>query len=115
MIGTPKSEEDIAFIKSEEARLYLKCFREQKPIDLSEMYPAVDKRGLQLLERMLKFNPETRVSAREALADPYFDEIRLEEQENFERADIDLSFIDRFQEGEIPRDELHEIVREKIE
>lgn len=60
------------------------------------MYPAVDRRGLQLLERMLKFNPETRISAREALDDPYFDEIRLEEQENFERAEIDLSFIDKF-------------------
>ena len=79
------------------------------------MYPAVDKRGLQLLEKMLKFNPDTRISAREALADPYFDEIRLEEQETFERAEIDLSFIDKFQEGEIPRDELHQLVREKIE
>jgi serine/threonine protein kinase len=42
------------------------------------MYPASDKRGIRLLEKMLKFNPTKRVSAEEALKDEYFDEIRLE-------------------------------------
>jgi len=27
------------------------------------MYPAVDERGLRLLERMLDFNPDKRISA----------------------------------------------------
>ncbi len=43
------------------------------------MYPAVDDRGIELLQKMLEFNPERRISAEEALKDSYFDEIRLEE------------------------------------
>ena len=43
---------------------------------------------------MLRFNPDNRISAKEALLDTYFDEIRLEEQEDFVECDIDLSFID---------------------
>jgi serine/threonine protein kinase len=43
---------------------------------------------------MLKFNPHERISAEEALKDPYFDDIRLEDQEEFETCDIDLSFIE---------------------
>lgn len=60
------------------------------------MFPSTDPRGIALLERMLEFNPNKRITAEEALRDPYFDEIRLEEQENFEPADIDLSFVDKF-------------------
>ena len=50
---------------------------------------------------MLIFNPDKRISAREALSDAYFDEVRLEEQENFETCNLDLSFIDKFKEIEL--------------
>lgn len=94
MIGTPKSGEDLSFIKHEEAQRYLKCFRPCEPIDLSEMYPAVEDRGLDLLKKMLMFNPNERISAEEALKDSYFDDIRLEDQEEFEPCNIDLNFIE---------------------
>lgn len=73
------------------------------------MYPACDKRGIRLLEKMLEFNPAKRISAEEALRDEYFDEIRVESQEKFEPAEIDLSFIDRFQEGELSMEQLKEM------
>lgn len=78
------------------------------------MYPAVDKRGLQLLERMLEFNPNKRISAQEALSDSYFDEIRIEEQEEFEICDIDLTFIDKYQEGELSLPDLKKMIIEKV-
>ena len=65
------------------------------------MYPAVEDRGIELLNKMLEFNPDKRISAEEALSDPYFDEIRLEEQEEFDPCEIDLTFIDKFHEGEL--------------
>ena len=45
---------------------------------------------------MLEFNPENRISAEEAIKDDYFDEVRLPEQEEFKKVDIDLSFIDKY-------------------
>ena len=41
---------------------------------------------------MLEFNPDKRITAEEALKDPYFDEVRIPEQEEFEVCNIDLNF-----------------------
>ena len=58
---------------------YLKLFKPCEPENLQDKYPATDKRGMDLLKRMLCFNPSDRISAREALASDYFDEVRLKE------------------------------------
>lgn len=78
MIGTP-TESDLNFVNREEAKRYLKCFRPCEPIDLAEKYPAVDQEGIDLLIKMLRFNPNDRISAFDAIKDPYFDDIRLSE------------------------------------
>lgn len=78
IIGTPSSEEDLKFIKSAEAKKYLKCFKPCEKIDLKELYPATDPRGLQILAKMLEFNPTKRISAEEAMMDEYFDEVRID-------------------------------------
>ena len=43
------------------------------------MYPAVEEKGIRLLECMLEFSPNMRISAEDAMKDEYFDDIRLEE------------------------------------
>ena len=114
VIGTPKTEEDLSFIIKPEAQKYVKCFQQCEKVNLKdEMYPAVDDRGIALLNKMLEFNPDKRISAEEALKDAYFDEIRLEDQEQFEPCEIDLSFIDK--EGELSNEQLKEIIIEKID
>jgi len=57
------------FIKSEQAKEYLKLFKPCQPIDLSEKYPGADTRCHQLLAKMLCFNPSDRISAKEAIFD----------------------------------------------
>ena len=55
------------------------------------MYPGTDSHGIKLLERMLEFHPKKRITAAEAILDPYFDDIRLPAQEKFEPPKIDMS------------------------
>lgn len=106
VIGTPQ-EKDMEFIKHDEvACKYLKLFKPCEPENLQNKYPATDRRGIDLLQRMLCFNPSDRISAKEALASDYFDEVRLQWQESFEKCEIDLSFIDKSPESELSDDEL---------
>jgi serine/threonine protein kinase len=46
-------------------------------VDLQKIYPGTDPKGIDLLYRMLEFNPDKRISASEALSNDYFDDIRL--------------------------------------
>ena len=82
------------FIKQENAIKYIKSFPPRSKLDLQEKYPGTDSLGLELLNQMLEFNPNKRTSAAEALLNPYFDEVRIPEQETFEPLTIDLTFDD---------------------
>ena len=59
---------------------------------------------------MLEFNPNKRISAEEILSDPYFDDVRIPEQENFETCEIDLNFDD----VELSIEELRQLVVDEI-
>ena len=75
-MGTP-SEEDMNFIKIEGFKQYIKTFANKERMDLREKYPGTDVRGLKLLEKMLEFNPDKRITAEDALKDEYFDDVRI--------------------------------------
>lgn len=116
VIGTPCTPEDLSFIKQEKAVRYIKSFPKKDRMDLLDKYPGTDERGLNLLQKMLEFNPEKRISAEAALKDSYFDEIRIPEQETFingdeAQCDIDL----RFDDSELPLEQLRKLIIEEID
>lgn len=61
-------------------------------MDLEDKYPGTNPEALKILSSMLEFNPNKRISAEEALKNPYFDEVRIPEQETFVPCEIDLHF-----------------------
>eukprot|EP01064_Diplonema_japonicum_P034182 TRINITY_DN7000_c1_g2_i1.p1 TRINITY_DN7000_c1_g2~~TRINITY_DN7000_c1_g2_i1.p1 ORF type:complete len:445 (+),score=97.99 TRINITY_DN7000_c1_g2_i1:38-1336(+) len=69
-LGVP-SDEDLENIKSEEALRYLKSIKKKPPTPLSELIPAASKNALDLIEKMLCFNPVQRITAEQALSHPY--------------------------------------------
>jgi serine/threonine protein kinase len=47
----------------------------KKPISSLIKNNGLDENGLDLLEKMLKYNPAERISAKQALNHPYFDDL----------------------------------------
>ena len=80
VIGTP-SDEDINRVKHDKARMYLKGLAHRPGVPLKEKYPGADPRAIDLLSKMLAFDPERRLTAKDALKHPYFNEVRETQKE----------------------------------
>ena len=113
VIGTPDPDEDLGFLQNEQSRDYVRSFPKIERVNLEEVYPGTDSRGLQLLQRMLAFNPNNRISAAEAILNDYFDDIRLPEQEDVPAPKFDLS-IDDLESDNISIEQLRVEVTEMI-
>lgn len=57
---------------------YASTFPKWKKKDLRDLFPQLDASGLSLLESMLRYDPSTRISAKEALRHPFFDDVDSE-------------------------------------
>lgn len=80
VIGSP-TEEDISHITDAKATNYLKSFQNIPRLDLNKKYPGSSDNSIDLLDKMLQFNPYFRIKVDEALEHPYFKNIRNVEKE----------------------------------
>ncbi|OMJ89628.1 hypothetical protein SteCoe_8165 [Stentor coeruleus] len=64
------------FVTDPKALKYLKAYPEIKPKSLSEIYPAITTNELDLLNRMMMFNPRERITLDQAINHPYFFPVR---------------------------------------
>ncbi|KNH03808.1 cell division-like protein kinase 2 [Perkinsela sp. CCAP 1560/4] len=73
VLGTPSEGEWIGVSALPD---FKNVFPRWRKAPLHEIIPGIDLRGIDLLERMLVYEPLDRISAKQALAHSYFDEIR---------------------------------------
>ncbi|GAB9465701.1 Cyclin-dependent kinase 2 [Globisporangium polare] len=59
-------------------RDYASTFPKWRKKELASLFPQLDNNGLDLLESMLRYNPAARISAKEALRHPFFDDVDSE-------------------------------------
>ncbi len=80
VLGSP-TKKDLTFIQGEELVESILKLPKRPRVDLATMYPAAGKDALDLLIRMLAFNPYNRIIVDECLAHPYFAPVRKPERE----------------------------------
>lgn len=92
VIGTP-SEQDIAQLGTEDARKYVREFRQRPGTGIKEKMPYAGDEELMLLKQMLVFNPQTRINVDAALENKLVKELRkANSPENMAPAQVVLAF-----------------------
>ncbi|KAF8037813.1 hypothetical protein BT93_B0608 [Corymbia citriodora subsp. variegata] len=111
LLGTPPPE-TIARIRNEKARRYLSSMRKKQPVPFSQKFPNADPLALRLLERLLAFDPKDRLTAEEALADPYFHGLANVDRELSTHPISKLEF--DFERRKLAKDDVRELIYREI-
>jgi len=74
VIGTPKSD-DMSYINSQETREYLQSLPSKNPKSLEKLLPGASTEAIDLLKKLLIFDPRKRITPEEALTHPYLNEV----------------------------------------
>ncbi|KAL7411317.1 kinase-like domain-containing protein [Mrakia frigida] len=70
VLGTP-DDETLSRVGSDKACKYIRSLPEMKPVPFTKLYPHADLDGVDLLSKLLTFDPAKRIPVTEALAHPY--------------------------------------------
>ncbi|RZC61307.1 hypothetical protein C5167_023076 [Papaver somniferum] len=111
LLGIP-STESVARIRNEKARRYLSGMWKKPPVPFTQKFPKVDPLALNLLERLLAFDPKDRPSAEEALADPYFHGLANVDREPSTQPISKFEF--EFERRKLSKEDVRELIYREI-
>jgi serine/threonine protein kinase len=106
-IGTPE-EKDLHFVTSEKAKRFMQNQPIRCGISFSKIFPQAKPFAIDLLEKMLVFDPTKRISVEEALAHPYLESLHDIEDESI--AEKNFSF--DFEKQDLTKKKLQELIFE---
>jgi mitogen-activated protein kinase 1/3 len=108
VLGTP-SEDQMSFISNDKAAHYIRQLKKQPKKSFKNLFPDASDNSLDLLEKMLEFNPEHRIGVDEALAHPYFKAFHNEKEPV-----CDEAFNFDFENGDMPKEVIQNLMWEEI-
>lgn len=110
MLGTP-SVDDMSYVTDQKAIGYLTSFVPIQRIDFVKKYPGASPEGIDLINRMLQFNPYFRITIDEALNHPFFTKVKKPHKEVLSDVKISLEF----ESEHLDREKLRELFCNIIE
>ena len=75
ILGSP-NESDLSYISDPQAIKFINELPKNKKISFNQIFPKHNQLAIDLLEKMLCFNPKNRITIEECLNHPYFKDIR---------------------------------------
>ena len=100
----------MAYVTDAKAIGYLRSFTPIERVDLSRKYPGATEEAIDLLNKMLQFNPYLRISVDDALNHPFFTKVKKPHKEKTAEAQISLDF----ENETLDRDRLRQLFLETI-
>merc|ERR1711959_689170 len=110
ILGNP-SEAGLMMIEDAEARAYVKSLPSKPGADWAKRYPEAGGHAADLLDKLLRFDPNERCSVDEALMHPYLAPIRAEDRDVFEPA---APFTFDFENADLSEEACRQLVMEEI-
>ncbi|XP_047311047.1 mitogen-activated protein kinase 19-like [Impatiens glandulifera] len=111
LLGTP-SGDTVTGIRNDKARKYLTSMRRKNSVAFTEKFTNSDPLAVNLLKRLLAFDPKDRPTAEEALADPYFKGLAKVEREPSCLPISKLEF--EFERRRVNKDDIRELIFREI-
>ncbi|KAL6967390.1 Mitogen-activated protein kinase 1 [Sarracenia purpurea var. burkii] len=74
LLGTP-TDSDLEFVRNEDAKRYIRQLPRHARQQLTEVFPHVHPLAIDLVDKMLTFDPTKRITVEEALAHPYLERL----------------------------------------
>ena len=91
VLGTPKSD-DISYINNDSVLKYIRSLPKRSKQSFKTLFPNANPLGLDLLAKMLAFNPEKRYTVEECLKHEYFKGLYNPEEEPISENQFDWSW-----------------------
>ncbi|KAG1520136.1 hypothetical protein G6F52_007952 [Rhizopus delemar] len=91
VLGTP-DEGTLNRIGSEQAQVYIEKLEKRDKTPTEQLYPNASSQALDLLEKLLTFDPTSRINAEQALEHPYFEQFHDQDNEPSHSTLFDFSF-----------------------
>mmetsp|Transcript_16392 Transcript_16392/g.18934 ORF Transcript_16392/g.18934 Transcript_16392/m.18934 type:complete len:175 (-) Transcript_16392:91-615(-) len=112
ILGTPKDEMDTSFISDLQAEEYIQIFTQRPCINFEEKYPNSSQESIDLLLKMLCFNPYFRITIDECLNHSFFASVRDLDKEQVAPHEVAYSFEN---EGDLSEERLRELILEEVD
>lgn len=108
LLGSPE-ESDLGFIKSDNAKKYVKQLQQVPKQSFSQKFPNMSLVAIDLVEKMLVFDPSKRITVDEALNHPYL----LSLHEINEEPICPSSFVFDFEQSNLSEEDIKQLIWEE--